>query len=88
MQDLKIEYRDGKLIELSIDGVSFNDLTSITFSHEAGKSLPTVSLTMPLGVGDRLVSASQPRPPKPADHRKMRFILVCGGDGRGGRVKL
>ncbi|HHL1866604.1 TPA: hypothetical protein ACQ2H2_000393 [Klebsiella pneumoniae] len=23
MQDLKIEYRDGKLVELSIDGVSF-----------------------------------------------------------------
>lgn len=61
MQDLKIEYRDGKLIELSIDGVSFNDLTSITFSHEAGKSLPSVSLTVPLGIGDRLVPASPAR---------------------------
>jgi len=58
MQDLKIEYRDGKLIELIIDGVSFNDLVSITLSHEAGKSLPTVSLTMPLGVGKRLAPAS------------------------------
>lgn len=57
MQDLRIEYRDGKLIELSIDGASFNDLTSVTFSHEAGKSLPSISLTMPLGVGDRLVTA-------------------------------
>ncbi|ELY6299094.1 serine acetyltransferase, partial [Cronobacter sakazakii] len=49
MKDLKIEYQDGKLVELSIDGVSFNALTAITFSHEVDETLPTVSLTFPLG---------------------------------------
>jgi len=36
MKDLKIEYRDGKLTELSIDGVSFNSILAINFSHEVG----------------------------------------------------
>ncbi len=57
MQDLKIEYRDGKLMELSIDGVSFKTVTAITFSHEVGETLPTVSLTFPLGIGERLTPA-------------------------------
>ncbi|MDU2812064.1 MAG: hypothetical protein E7C11_28455 [Klebsiella michiganensis] len=35
MQDLKIEYRDGKLVELSIDGVSFLSASAISFSHTA-----------------------------------------------------
>lgn len=58
MQDLKIEYRDGKLVELSIDGVSFKSITAINFSHEVGETLPTVSLTFPCGVGERLVPAT------------------------------
>ncbi|AVI89743.1 serine acetyltransferase [Klebsiella pneumoniae] len=61
MQDLKIEYRDGKLVELSIDSVSFKTVTAITFNHEAGETLPTVSLTFPFGVGERLVPATLSR---------------------------
>jgi len=61
MQDLKIEYRDGKLVELSIDGVSFKTITAITFNHEVGETLPTVSLTLPLGVGERLAPSSLSR---------------------------
>lgn len=58
MQDLKIEYRDGKLIELNIDGVKFSSVTAISLSHEVGETLPTVSLTMPLGIGESLEPAS------------------------------
>ena len=58
MKDLKIEYRDGKLTELSIDGVSFHNLTGISFSHTVGE---TVSLTFPIGIGERLVPASLSR---------------------------
>ncbi len=61
MQDLKIEYRDGKLVELSIDGLSFKTVTAITFSHTAGEALPTVSLTFPLGFGERLAPSSLSR---------------------------
>ncbi|WP_339026109.1 serine acetyltransferase [Leclercia pneumoniae] len=61
MQDMKIECRDGKLVELSIDGVSFKSITAINFSHEVGETLPTVSLTFPLGVGERLVPATLSR---------------------------
>ncbi|WP_024558479.1 serine acetyltransferase [Franconibacter pulveris 1160] len=57
MKDLKIEYRDGKLVELSIDGVSFKNVTAITFSHEVGETLPTVSLTFSPGIGERLAPA-------------------------------
>ncbi|WP_105621664.1 serine acetyltransferase [Cronobacter malonaticus] len=57
MKDLKLEYQDGKLVELNIDGVSFNAVTAITFSHEVGETLPTVSLTFPLDNGERLVPA-------------------------------
>ena len=61
MQDMKIEYRDGKLVELSIDGVSFSSVTAINFNHEVGETLPTVSLTFPLGVGERRVPANLSR---------------------------
>ncbi|ENQ1821015.1 serine acetyltransferase [Klebsiella pneumoniae] len=61
MQDLKIEYQDGKLVELSIDGVSFLSASSISFSHTVGETLPTVSLTFPIGIGERLVPASLSR---------------------------
>lgn len=61
MQDLKIEYRNGKLIELNIDGVKFSSVTAISLSHEVGESLPSVSLTMPLGFGERLEPASLSR---------------------------
>ncbi|EOE3811379.1 serine acetyltransferase [Klebsiella pneumoniae] len=59
MQDLKIEYQDGKLVELSIDGVSFLSASAISFSHTAKEMLPTIILTM--SVGERLVLPSPPR---------------------------
>lgn len=58
MQDMKIEYRDGKLVELSIDGICFMSVIAISLSHEVGKTLPVVNLTIPLGVGKRLATAS------------------------------
>lgn len=61
MQDLKIEYRDGKLVELSIDGMSFLSASSISFSHTAKETLPTIILTMSVGVDERLEPASPPR---------------------------
>ncbi|ELQ6012512.1 serine acetyltransferase [Cronobacter sakazakii] len=61
MKDLKIEYQDGKLVDLSIDGVTFSAVTAITFSHEVGEALPAVSLTFPLGIGERL-AAARPNP--------------------------
>ena len=61
MQDLKIEYREGKLIELSIDGVKFNGVTAIGFTHEVGETLPTVSLSIPIGVGESLVPPGMSR---------------------------
>ncbi|MDE9153695.1 hypothetical protein, partial [Klebsiella pneumoniae] len=61
MQDLKIEYQDGKLVELSIDGVSFLSASAISFSHTAKEALPTIILTMSVGVGELLVPSSPPR---------------------------
>ena len=61
MQDMKIEYRDCKLAELIIDGVSFKSITAINFNHAVGETLPTVSLTFPIGIGERLVPASLSR---------------------------
>ncbi|BDS95358.1 TPA: serine acetyltransferase [Klebsiella pneumoniae] len=61
MQDLKIEYRDGKLVELSIDGVSFLSAHAVSFSHTANEEPPTIILTMSVGVGERLEHASLPR---------------------------
>lgn len=45
MKDQRIEYRDGKLVEFSIDGIRFDSVTAITFSHEVGETLPTVSMS-------------------------------------------
>lgn len=61
MKDLKIEYRDGKLVEFSIDGIRFDSVTAITFSHEVGETLPTVSMSIPLGIGKALIPASMSR---------------------------
>lgn len=61
MQDMKIEYRDGKLVEPNIDGICFRSVTTINLQHEVGKTLPTVTLTMPLCIGGRLVQRSQTR---------------------------
>lgn len=55
MRDLKIEYQNGKLVELSIDGVDFKTITAITLRHEISEVLPNVTLTFPVGVGKRPV---------------------------------
>ncbi|MCZ4058211.1 serine acetyltransferase [Pantoea sp. LMR881] len=57
MKDLKIEYRDGQLIEFSIDGVSFKSVSAISFNHEVGETPPTVSISIPLGFGGSLAPA-------------------------------
>ncbi|AWP32176.1 serine acetyltransferase [Pantoea vagans] len=61
MKDLKIEYHDGRLVEFSIDGIEFNSVTAIGFSHEVGETMPTVSMSLPIGIGKSLVPASLPR---------------------------
>lgn len=61
MKDLKIEYRDGKLIEFSIDGIQFNSVTAIDFSHEVGETMPSVSMSIPIGIGKSRVPASLSR---------------------------
>ena len=61
MQDMKIEYREGKLVELSIDGVSFLSAHAVSFSHTANEEPPTIILTMSVGVGEHLEPPSHPR---------------------------
>lgn len=61
MKDLKIEYRDGRLVELSIDGIQFNSVTAIGFTHEVGEDMPMVSMSIPIGVGKSLVPANLSR---------------------------
>ena len=48
-------------MELSIDGVSFLSASAISFSHTAKEMLPTIILTMSVGVGERLEPPSPPR---------------------------
>lgn len=61
MKDLKIEYRNGKLVEFSIDGIEFNSVTAIEFSHEVGETFPSVSMSIPIGTGKTLVPANLSR---------------------------
>lgn len=61
MKDLKIEYREGRLIEFSIDGIQFNSVTAIRFSHEVGETMPSVSMSIPIGIGKSLIPASLSR---------------------------
>lgn len=61
MQDFKIEYHEGRLVELSIDGISFRSVTAVSLHHELGERLPVVTLTIPLGDGQRLEPASLAR---------------------------
>lgn len=55
MRDLKIQYQNGKLVELSIDGLDFKTITAITLRHDISEVLPNVTLTFPIGVGERLI---------------------------------
>ncbi|BBJ67162.1 Uncharacterised protein [Enterobacter hormaechei] len=45
MKDLIIEYRDGKFVQLAIDGVEMKNVTSIQFSHAVGQEVPTVTVS-------------------------------------------
>ncbi|HGA2239977.1 TPA: hypothetical protein ACIRVD_001586 [Enterobacter roggenkampii] len=45
MKDLSIEYRDGKFVQLVIDGVVMKGVTSIEFSHSVGQDVPTLSVS-------------------------------------------
>ncbi|CZV07966.1 Uncharacterised protein [Enterobacter hormaechei] len=45
MKDLIIEYRDGKFVQLAIDGVAMKTVTSIQFSHTAGENVPTLTFS-------------------------------------------
>lgn len=61
MKDLKIEYRNGKLVEFNIDGIQINSVTAIGFSHEVGETMPSVSMSIPIGTGKTLVPANLSR---------------------------
>ena len=45
MKDLIIEYRDGKFVQLAIDGVEMKRITSIHFSHTVGEDVPTLAVS-------------------------------------------
>lgn len=45
MKDLIIEYRDGKFVQLAIDGVEMKRVTSIQFSHTLGEDVPTLTVS-------------------------------------------
>ncbi|HAU5689089.1 MULTISPECIES: hypothetical protein [Citrobacter freundii complex] len=45
MKDLIIEYRDGKFVQLAIDGVEMKSVTSIQFSHTVGENVPTLTVS-------------------------------------------
>ncbi|EPT7056351.1 hypothetical protein ACVR2G_004312 [Cronobacter sakazakii] len=45
MKDFIIEYRDGKLVQLAIDGVKMTRVTSIQFSHTVGEDVPTLTIS-------------------------------------------
>ncbi|HEI9812568.1 TPA: hypothetical protein SLN60_003900 [Serratia marcescens] len=57
MKDLKIEFYDGGLVELRVDGVLINDATAIHFSQVVGAA-PQLTLTRvltgtnPLGIDE------------------------------------
>ncbi|MEZ2378902.1 hypothetical protein [Enterobacter sp. RCC_40] len=45
MKDLIIEYRDGKFVQLTIDGIEMKRVTSIQFSHTVGENVPTLTVS-------------------------------------------
>ncbi|CZZ40570.1 MULTISPECIES: hypothetical protein [Enterobacter] len=45
MKDLIIEYRDGKFVQLAIDGVAMKTVTSIHLSHAVGENVPTLTFS-------------------------------------------
>lgn len=45
MKDLSIQYRDGKFVQLMIDGVEMKHVTSIQLSHTVGEDVPTLTVS-------------------------------------------
>lgn len=45
MKDLKIEYRDGKLVELRVDGFLVTGATALHLNHVVGGAIPQLTLT-------------------------------------------
>ncbi|MBE5251739.1 serine acetyltransferase [Mixta mediterraneensis] len=65
MKDLKIEYRDGRLVELRVDGVLVNGVTAMHFSHVVGDTVPRLTLTTGLtGTESLSIGADTPQKPR------------------------
>ncbi|EMH4032917.1 TPA: serine acetyltransferase [Serratia marcescens] len=62
MKDLKIEFYDGRLVELRVDGVLINDATAIHFSQVVG-AVPQLTLTRVLTGNKPLGIDEDPEPP-------------------------
>lgn len=58
MKDLIIEYRDGKLAELRVDGVLLEGVTSLGFSHFVGKETPELTINLVMSGKESLVPSS------------------------------
>ncbi|EGT4367368.1 hypothetical protein QMS90_16020 [Cronobacter sakazakii] len=58
MKDLIIEYRDGKLAELRIDGVLLEGVTSLGFSHFVGKETPELTVNLVMNGKESLIPSS------------------------------
>lgn len=61
MKDLKIEFYDGRLVEIRVDGVLINDATAIHFSQVVGAE-PQLTLTRVLTGTEPLGIDADPAP--------------------------
>lgn len=71
MKDFKIEYIDGQLVALDIDGQSQLDKTAvqaISFTHEQGAS-PVLRIT----VAEQIVAPAQPETGQPEEEGELLF---------------
>ncbi|EPX0992437.1 hypothetical protein ACWWC9_003235 [Cronobacter sakazakii] len=55
MKDLIIEYRDGRLVELRIDGVLVDGVKTLSLSHVAGESMPELTVRMGMRGSETLI---------------------------------
>lgn len=56
MKDLIIEYREGKLAQLRVDGVLIEGVTSLGFSHSVGKATPELTVNLAMTGKESLIS--------------------------------
>lgn len=56
MKDLIIEYREGKLTQLRVDGVLMEGVTSLGFSHFAGKASPELTFNLAMTGQESLIA--------------------------------